>query len=750
MTTYNAYLYEVIPDTPILTGETVKTFSIISPPSVHVVDDINGSAWYVNNANNASMQIDGITVTGAARGGTMEFADGTSYTYSGLANQITAVFTVPQPDGSTKYFATFGNEALATDTWGGGIVTDAIEAMGEYPVKLIFDGSNHGVGTEDWDVSGLVDGSMTYSGSSLYYWQQNPLTNVELPFNRIVEGTDVGDLINGAYTGDPEGDLIDNNDGNPNSASGNDDSVLGFGGNDTILAGLGNDTIYGGGDTPDQFSVEMSIDPYWGLTYSTGSNIGDGSAGGSFHIADVDSDLLTPQSIRVFDGDQTLSTGEAIEIIFLDETGSEVIFQGTVQQSAFGGQSNVGSITAIGVDQFGNPMAVALGRGDGVQPVWPADTNYEDNDDVFTGAIGVDMVLSSTNMDNDNIDGGLGDDLIYGGLGNDTVVGGEGADFIDGGLGDDVLIVGAGDTVKGGAGDDLFVVDAALSGATTITLDGGETDEEAVVDPLNNVSGSIGDILSLKGLDNVTIVYNEADPTWDGITSESGTVTFTNSSGDPVTIEFSNIEKVVCFARGSLIRTADGDVAVQDLRQGDLVWTADRGYQPIRWIGKRAVSKATLAEHPNLSPIRIAPNALGHGVPQQELMVSPQHRILASSKIAQRMSGSSEVLVAAKHLTELPGVDVLKTCDGVEYWHLMFEQHELIEANGCLSESLYSGPEAIKSLSVEQKLELRALFPEIFDMVHSPVPARPLLNGRKGRKLAERLVKNSNHLVMLH
>ncbi len=170
MTAYNAYLYEVIPDTPILSGDTVASFSVISPPSLHVVDDMNGSAWYVNDSNNTSMTIDGITVTGAARGGTLEFADGTSYTHSNVSHQISAVFAVPQSDGSVKYYATFGNEALATDTWGGGIVTDEIEENGEYPTKLTFDGSNHGVGTEDWDVSGLVDGSMTYSGSSLYYW----------------------------------------------------------------------------------------------------------------------------------------------------------------------------------------------------------------------------------------------------------------------------------------------------------------------------------------------------------------------------------------------------------------------------------------------------------------------------------------------------------------------------------------------------------------------------------------------------
>ena len=750
MTAYNAYLYEVIPDTPILSGDTVASFSVISPPSLHVVDDMNGSAWYVNDSNKASMTIDGITVTGAARGGTLEFADGTTYSYSNASHQISAVFAVPQSDGTVKYYATFGNEALASDTWGGGIITDEIEAEGEYPVKFNFDGSNHGSGTEEWDVSGLVDGSMTYSGSSLYYWQQNDLSNVTVPSDKIVEGTGSGDLINGSYSGDPDGDLIDNNDGNPTLASGDDDSIIGYEGDDTILGGVGNDTIYGGGSNPDELTLDLTADPYWGMNYSTGANIGDGALGGTFHVGDVNSSQLTPQYLTVTDGNTTLSSGETIEVTFLDKNGVEVVFTGTVQQSAYGGTPNVGAITAVGTDQDGNPMAIALGRGDGVTPNWPAGTTFEDTDDAFDAATGVDMILAPSGVDNDTIDGGAGDDLIYGGLGSDTITGGEGADTIHGGFGDDDLIACSGDSVLGGSGDDEFFIDANQSGTATITIDGGETDEEAVVDAINNSNGSIGDILNLGGLTDVNIVYDQTDLTWDGVTSESGTVSFRNTAGDLVTVEFSNIEKVVCFVRGSMIRTIHGNVPVQNLRQGDLVWTADHGYRPIRWIGHRKVDQDILKQRENLLPIRIAPNALGHGIPKRELMVSPQHRIFASSKIAQRMVGNSEVLVAAKHLTDLKGVDVVTPEDGVEYWHIMFDQHELIEANGCLSESLFTGPEAIKSLSVEQKLELNELFPEIFDMMHKPEPARPVLNGRKGRKLAERHVKNSNDLVALH
>lgn len=67
--------------------------------------------------------------------------------------------------------------------------------------------------------------------------------------NRIVEGTSGNDLIDVTYTGDPDGDIVDNNDGNPSSATGDDDSIVAGDGNDTINGGAGSDTMLGeGGD----------------------------------------------------------------------------------------------------------------------------------------------------------------------------------------------------------------------------------------------------------------------------------------------------------------------------------------------------------------------------------------------------------------------------------------------------------------------------------------------------------------------
>ena len=202
-----------------------------------------------------------------------------------------------------------------------------------------------------------------------------------------------------------------------------------------------------------------------------------------------------------------------------------------------------------------------------------------------------------------------------------------------------------------------------------------------------------------------------------------------------------------CFAGGTLIRTDRGDVAVEDLAEGDLVLTADHGLQPIRWIGRRALSAADLARMPAMRPIRIRAGALGAGAPEADLMVSPQHRVLVRSRVAQRMFGTDEVLVAARQLCVLDGIDIAEDADGVDYVHILFDRHEVVLSNGARTEALYTGPEALRGIDAAALEEILTLFPQLRDHDHVPQPARLLASGRMGRKLAVRHARNGKALV---
>lgn len=230
---------------------------------------------------------------------------------------------------------------------------------------------------------------------------------------------------------------------------------------------------------------------------------------------------------------------------------------------------------------------------------------------------------------------------------------------------------------------------------------------------------------------------------------EGTALTFVNNV-DGEQIDWDNFvpdENIPCFTSGTLILTDRGEVAIDDLRVGDLVMTRDNGLQPVRWIGSRKLAAHILTLKPSLRPIRIQAESLGANFPKQDLLVSPQHRILVRSRIAQRMFGHSEVLVAAKQLLTIKGVDIADVPNGVEYFHLLFDRHEVVFSNGAETESLYTGSEALKSVGPAAQEEIFSLFPELRDPDTVREGARILASGRQARKLAMRHKQNDRSLV---
>ncbi len=169
----------------------------------------------------------------------------------------------------------------------------------------------------------------------------------------------------------------------------------------------------------------------------------------------------------------------------------------------------------------------------------------------------------------------------------------------------------------------------------------------------------------------------------------------------------------VCFASGTMIRGENSDFPIEALRVGQKVRTLDNGLKPIRWIGSRKIIKAELRANPKLYPIRISAGALADGMPAKDLIVSRQHRILVRSKIAQRMFGEAEVLVPAVKLLGLDGVEIVENIDELEYFHILFDKHEVILADHVWAESFYLGKNAITSLSSDVIEEIKAIFPDL-------------------------------------
>lgn len=204
---------------------------------------------------------------------------------------------------------------------------------------------------------------------------------------------------------------------------------------------------------------------------------------------------------------------------------------------------------------------------------------------------------------------------------------------------------------------------------------------------------------------------------------------------------------VTCFTAGTMIETPDGPVAVKTLNIGDVVTTPD-GPCSIQWIGSRQLNADALAENPNLCPVCIKKGALSAQTPSADLLVSPQHRLRLSSRIINRMFHSEAVLIAAKKLVELPGIEIVETCQEVEYYHLALDCHSMVLSNGAWSETFYPGKEALKSLTPDARAEIFAIFPKL--RIQGPEtipPAAPIIE--KGGQIGNMIERHIKNAVML-
>ncbi|KNG93848.1 Hint domain-containing protein [Pseudaestuariivita atlantica] len=313
-------------------------------------------------------------------------------------------------------------------------------------------------------------------------------------------------------------------------------------------------------------------------------------------------------------------------------------------------------------------------------------------------------------------------------------------------LWEQVQSLSPGSTGFGGGTASAYDMNNSLSN-DTFRLNGGPDqtfDGTAVYNAtLTYTDGTTGTITAVVFQDTAgnTYLAPEFSANADQATLEAGAIrsmTLTSLVGNNysgMTGSRETFNAAVCFAAGTKIATPDGLKDVARLVPGDRVMTVDNGPQVVRWVGIRTVP--AIANH---APIRIRAGALGRGVPEHDLIVSRQHRVLLRSRVAQRMFGQSEVLVSACRLTPLPGVEEVRDWGIVTWCHLMCDRHEVIWAAGAPAETLYLGPEARQMLSDAALDEILALFPELAD--HPGLPARPMPDGRKQKELIARLVKN--------
>lgn len=273
----------------------------------------------------------------------------------------------------------------------------------------------------------------------------------------------------------------------------------------------------------------------------------------------------------------------------------------------------------------------------------------------------------------------------------------------------------------------------SIDGGKPQTFDGTSV-YHATVTYFDGTSANISAVVA-QDVDGNTYLVPEFSANADQAALEAGpihSITFNSLAGNRYSGMVSSREDwdlVPCFTSGTLIRTRKGERPVETLRPGDWVETLDHGFQTVRWVGLRRVQAVGA-----FAPVLFKAGALGN---TRDLLVSQQHRMLIQSWRLELHTGQNEALAPAKHL--INGHDIiLKPSGVVTYIHILFDQHELLWSEGCLSESFHPGAQSWNALEQSARQEILSLFPEISKqgtVAYGP-PARPLLSAFETRTSA--------------
>ena len=531
------------------------------------------------------------------------------------------------------------------------------------------------------------------------------------------------------------------------SGGSGDDRIEGGTGHDTIAGGTGNDAMSGGDDADlfvmeDDFGTDKIAGGEGGKDYDvvtfdalsngvsvtyTGAEAGTATEGpNSVSFTEIEKLVLTNSSdyvdasiggvavdtgagndtIKVGDGAYNIDAGTGDDRIIREagttaDDANSVIDAGDgidtyVAGSGLGADHTV-DLAASRLDHAGNDRGDLLNFENVALENSAASVKGDSKDNTITARGTQDNSLSGGDG-NDSIDGGGGNDNLHGDAGRDTLIGGDGNDTLDGGQGDDQL--------TGGDGDDVFVYSG---GHDTITdFNAGNTG------PLDDDDTTNNDFIDLSGYYD-KIFDLRADYEDNGILDQSNfeTTDYTyNSKFEDGSLKFIGVQAqhftydntgVVCFGKGTAIRTPRGDVLVEDLRVGDLVTTMDNGPQKIRWINTRSYDAEQMQKGSHLHPVLIKRGTFGA---ERDLLVSQQHGVLVGQ--------SGDSFARAKHLADAAkGVRIAKGKKSVTYVHLMFDDHQVIFAENVPSESFYPGPMALTQMSKPHRAAFSKVLPAL-------------------------------------
>ena len=341
---------------------------------------------------------------------------------------------------------------------------------------------------------------------------------------------------------------------------------------------------------------------------------------------------------------------------------------------SIGGAITSGEIGTLAIDTGGTVLVstVTLGTGGVI------DLSGGVLDPITMDVTGAGMINGSGPLDANVSFAASTDSLTYSSAGNTLEIVGS--------------VTGAGTLVLATSSD--IQLDVAPDGEQTVQFGPG-TETLILATPALNTTAfadmtavGLGDQIDFGGGLTVSTIGYAAGTDGQDVTvdfASGGAITLDNvqftggATGFKIVTDSSNGDsgiQAACYAAGTRIATMRGEIAVEDLRVGDLVQTVlGEASAPIIWIGRREVDCARHPKPRQVWPVRVAAGAFGPGRPHTDLLLSPDHAVYVN-----------DVLIPIQHLINDTTIMQIPM-DRITYYHVELPQHDVVLAAGLPAES---------------------------------------------------------------
>lgn len=192
-----------------------------------------------------------------------------------------------------------------------------------------------------------------------------------------------------------------------------------------------------------------------------------------------------------------------------------------------------------------------------------------------------------------------------------------------------------------------------------------------------------------------------------------------------------NTTLAVGLAGHTNVRTPCGARHVANLRPGDLVVTRDRGLQPVRLVWTRTVTEADMAADPSLAPVCLRARAIGPMMPQRDLLVAGDHRLLIPGYRLTDQPDTAAALIPAREIAGTSDAAFVDRARGeMTFYNLVFDSHEVFAANGLPVESFLITEATLDVAPPDARARVMAAFPGLAGQAEAHRPLAYPVAGR--------------------